>query len=265
MRAGPVGRCRSRRRRDAALVVAVEVRSAPSTCFCTSMGTGPEVRGGADLVLAELDDGFTVRAGSPAGPRSSHVWPCPRPPTPQIDGRGRPGRGRPGDHRRPGPDRGPAGTARAARSTIHAGPRSPSGAWRAPTARSCVRPASARAWRRVRPRRHRRLDRARVGQLLQPRVRAGRRRRELPAGGRQTAIASGSRTSSRPGGTSSARRGCVGCGRCIAWCPVGIDVREELVRSSPRCSRRGRRSRGRSRRRRVARRRRCALVEPATT
>ena len=27
--------------------------------------------------------------------------------------------------------------------------------------------------------------------------------------------------------------GCVGCGRCITWCPVGIDVREELARHRP--------------------------------
>ena len=33
------------------------------------MGTGPEVTTGADLVLAELDDGFVVRAPSPAGGR----------------------------------------------------------------------------------------------------------------------------------------------------------------------------------------------------
>ena len=67
MRAGPVGDADHAARRDAALVVAVECASATSTCFCTSMGTGPEVRGGADLVLAELDDGFTVRADTPAG------------------------------------------------------------------------------------------------------------------------------------------------------------------------------------------------------
>ena len=23
--------------------------------------------------------------------------------------------------------------------------------------------------------------------------------------------------------------GCVGCGRCITWCPVGIDVTEEIA------------------------------------
>src|ERR1044071_7910360 len=38
-----------------------------STCFCTSMGTGPEVDDGADLVLAELDEGYVVTVGSPAG------------------------------------------------------------------------------------------------------------------------------------------------------------------------------------------------------
>jgi NAD(P)H-flavin reductase/formate hydrogenlyase subunit 6/NADH:ubiquinone oxidoreductase subunit I len=27
--------------------------------------------------------------------------------------------------------------------------------------------------------------------------------------------------------------GCVGCGRCIAWCPVGIDIREELLAVAP--------------------------------
>jgi ferredoxin len=24
--------------------------------------------------------------------------------------------------------------------------------------------------------------------------------------------------------------GCVGCGRCIVWCPVGIDITEEAAR-----------------------------------
>ena len=55
-------------RRDAAVVIAVECSVASATCFCTSMGTGPEVRrDDADLVLTELDDGFVVRAGSETG------------------------------------------------------------------------------------------------------------------------------------------------------------------------------------------------------
>jgi sulfhydrogenase subunit beta (sulfur reductase) len=56
-------------RRSDLLVVAVECAVADDTCFCASMGTGPEVTGGADLVLHELDSGFTIRSGSPAGSR----------------------------------------------------------------------------------------------------------------------------------------------------------------------------------------------------
>ncbi len=67
MRAGPLGDADHVARGDAALVVAVECATAASTCFCTSMGTGPEVNGGADIVLSELDDGFVVRVGSDAG------------------------------------------------------------------------------------------------------------------------------------------------------------------------------------------------------
>jgi sulfhydrogenase subunit beta (sulfur reductase) len=56
-----------RARRRNALVVAVNCTTASSTCFCTSMGTGPEVRGGYDLALTELDEGFVIRAGTPEG------------------------------------------------------------------------------------------------------------------------------------------------------------------------------------------------------
>ncbi|HET7182218.1 MAG TPA: 4Fe-4S dicluster domain-containing protein [Candidatus Limnocylindrales bacterium] len=56
-------------RRADLFVVAVECALATSTCFCTSMGTGPAVTSGADIVLAELDGGFVARAGSPAGER----------------------------------------------------------------------------------------------------------------------------------------------------------------------------------------------------
>jgi sulfhydrogenase subunit beta (sulfur reductase) len=56
-------------RRADLLVVAVECAFATSTCFCTSMGTGPDVRSGADVVLAEVDGGFVARAETPAGAR----------------------------------------------------------------------------------------------------------------------------------------------------------------------------------------------------
>ncbi len=46
-----------RARREGAFIVAVNCARATSTCFCTSMGTGPRARHGHDLALTELPDG----------------------------------------------------------------------------------------------------------------------------------------------------------------------------------------------------------------
>jgi sulfhydrogenase subunit beta (sulfur reductase) len=54
-------------RRGDLLLIAVECALATSTCFCASMGTGPEVTSGADVVLSEIDGGFVARADTPAG------------------------------------------------------------------------------------------------------------------------------------------------------------------------------------------------------
>jgi formate hydrogenlyase subunit 6/NADH:ubiquinone oxidoreductase subunit I len=56
-----------RRRRENALLIAVNCTQAASTCFCTSMNTGPRCRSGFDLALTEIDAGFTIEAGSDAG------------------------------------------------------------------------------------------------------------------------------------------------------------------------------------------------------
>ncbi len=63
-------------RRRNALIVAVNCGRAGGTCFCTSMGTGPKADGGYDLALTEVPAGgdgapayFTLVAGSDAGRR----------------------------------------------------------------------------------------------------------------------------------------------------------------------------------------------------
>jgi sulfhydrogenase subunit beta (sulfur reductase) len=58
-------------RRDGVFVVAVECTEPGDTCFCASMGTGPGATEGYDLALTELVDEkshrFVVRVGSEAG------------------------------------------------------------------------------------------------------------------------------------------------------------------------------------------------------
>lgn len=60
-----------RRRREGVLMVAVNCTGAGKTCFCVSMKTGPRVCDGFDLVLTEVINDvshyFIARAGSPAG------------------------------------------------------------------------------------------------------------------------------------------------------------------------------------------------------
>ena len=60
-----------RARRENAFLVAVNCGTAGGTCFCVSMNTGPKADGGFDLALTELIEGgkhlFTVEAGSDKG------------------------------------------------------------------------------------------------------------------------------------------------------------------------------------------------------
>jgi ferredoxin len=56
-----------RSRREQALFIGVNCELPGSTCFCVSMGTGPRCTSGFDIALTELDDGFTAEAGTAAG------------------------------------------------------------------------------------------------------------------------------------------------------------------------------------------------------
>ena len=58
-------------RRDGNLIIAVECTEPGAVCFCASMGTGPGAEAGFDLAMTERvngdEHGFVVRAGSEAG------------------------------------------------------------------------------------------------------------------------------------------------------------------------------------------------------
>ncbi|WPM32043.1 4Fe-4S dicluster domain-containing protein [Hydrogenobacter sp. T-2] len=55
--------------REGLFVLAVNCSYATSTCFCTTMETGPEVKEGYDLLITELSEGFLTEVGSEKGKR----------------------------------------------------------------------------------------------------------------------------------------------------------------------------------------------------
>lgn len=54
-------------RREKLFLVAVHCTHPAATCFCVSTGDGPRADSGFDLALSELDEGFLVEAGSEKG------------------------------------------------------------------------------------------------------------------------------------------------------------------------------------------------------
>ena len=56
-----------RARREGLFILAVNCLHPNATCFCVSMGTGPRHKAGFDLCVTEMDDLFLIEAGSELG------------------------------------------------------------------------------------------------------------------------------------------------------------------------------------------------------
>jgi sulfhydrogenase subunit beta (sulfur reductase) len=218
-------------RRDGNLVVAVECTEPGATCFCTSMGTGPHAGAGYDIAMTELTDGghhrFVARAATPAG--ADVLGAVPSRPAGPAEVAGAAGAvARAAEHMgRAMPARGLPDLLTAARESPH---------WddvasRCLTCGNCtmVCPTCfctttedvtdltgdhAERWRRWDS----------CFDLDFSYVHGGSVRTSGQARYRQW-ITHKLGTWHEQFGSS----GCVGCGRCIAWCPAGIDITQEVA------------------------------------
>jgi len=73
------------RRRADLFVVAVACTDPADTCFCASVGCGPAVTSGYDLALTELPDGYVVETGSADGEELLAGLPVEPAPPEQVD------------------------------------------------------------------------------------------------------------------------------------------------------------------------------------
>jgi len=82
-------RCESetwyREARRQVLIIAVNCISPSGTCFCASWGTGPEATEGFDLALTELRAGFIVDVGTPRGQLLARMLPLRAPSEAELE------------------------------------------------------------------------------------------------------------------------------------------------------------------------------------
>ena len=214
-------------RRDGAFIVAVNCAQSAATCFCASMGTGPGAESGFDLALTEISSGAhrpVVEVGTERGRRRA---------------------GRPAARSRP---RTP--TARRPRAAVQSAAAQQMGARSTPPgSASCSYATSTSTLGRGRAPLPvvRQLHDGVPDLLLHDRRGLDRPRpASTPSAGAAGIPASRGLLvhprRQRPDRRASARyrqwlthklatwldqfgsSGCVGCGRCITWCPVGIDI-----------------------------------------
>ena len=217
-------------RRDGAFVVAVDCFEPADTCFCVSMGGGPRIRGDYDLALSEILDGehrFLVRAGSERG--AELLGELPQRPAVEAD--------------LAAADAAVEGAAERMTRTVATGdlrdllarnlehPRWDAVAERCLTCGNCTMVCPTCFCTSIE-------DVSDLAGTETERVRLW----ETCFSVEHSYLHGGS---VRRSGRSRYRQwlthkfgtwhdqfdssGCVGCGRCIAWCPVGIDVTEELA------------------------------------
>jgi NAD(P)H-flavin reductase len=220
-----------RARREAALVVAAQCTRAWSTCFCASMGTGPEVTAGHDIVLTELDDGFVISAATDAGERLMARLALPAATPAQLTTAS-------AGVAEARASQGPGVAASGLRDRLmdqldH--PRWAEVADRCLACTNCTMVCPTCFCSSVglssdldgtSTTMERRWDSCFAGDFA--RVAGGNFRPRRQDRYRQWLTHKFATWHDQFG-----MSGCVGCGRCIAWCPVGIDVREELTAIAP--------------------------------
>ncbi len=214
------------RRRNLFLLV-VNCLNPGGTCFCVSMGTGPQAQEGFDLALTELDDVFLLEVGSEAGRMALDGLPW-EPATAFWLQTAREGLAAARERMGRRLDNVDAIPARLQSNLEH--PRWDDVARRCLSCGNCTQVCpTCFCWNveditnlsRTETRRERVWDSCfnpdyayQAGGNARPAVRSRYR---------QWLIHKFSTWKDQFG-----TLGCVGCGRCITWCPVGIDVTEEV-------------------------------------